>query len=233
MARNVLVVTVATLVTVQTAHADRFSAEHSDDGPVSSRRSESVWGDERMQSGIGIGIGAGGGVVGFVDDSLRNTTGNVGGMWSLRVALGTHTPLGVELAYLGSATPIDTEFGRADALMLGTSVEAVARYNLMPRSRVAPYVFGGVGWQRFTIDDTAFQLSDVGIANRDDLLVLPAGVGIGYRFGPLVTDLRGTFRTAAFEGLVLETPELSLATGAGAFAPMHTWDASLNVGYEF
>src|SRR5688572_27736679 len=110
MARNLLWSFVALVVSVHTAHADRFFAEQSDDGSVAPRRSESVWSDERMRSGIGVGIVAGGGVVGFIDDSLRNTTGNVGGMWSLRGSLGTHVPLGLELGYQGSATPIDTEF---------------------------------------------------------------------------------------------------------------------------
>ncbi len=233
MIRNHLVALSLWAGAVQTVHADSFYAERTDDGPVRSRRSESLWSDARIASGIGVGIQAGGGVVGFVDDSLRGTTGAVGGMWSVRGALGTHVPLALELAYMGSATPIDTEFGRADALMLGTAVEAAVRYNIAPRRTWSPYLFGGIGWQRYSIDDTAFQLSDVGIGNRDDLLVMPIGVGFAYRTGPIVTDMRGTFRAATGAGLVLETPELSLSTGAGQFAPMHTWDASLNVGYEF
>jgi hypothetical protein len=236
MMRKLLVAFAPCIVTVQTVHADPlvpFYSEPTDDGGVRSRRSESVWSDPHIFSGIGIGIAVGGGVIGFVDDSMRNTTGNVGGLWSLRGALGTHVPLALELGYSGSATSIDTELGRADAVMVGTAVEAAVRYNVAPRRTWTPYAFAGLGWQRYTIDDTAFQLSDTGIGNRDDLLVVPLGVGLSYRFGPLVSDVRGTFRAATGEGLVLETPEVSLATGSGRFAPMHSWDTSLNIGYEF
>jgi hypothetical protein len=234
--RNLLVVLAPCIVTVQTVHADPlvpFYNEPIDNGPVRPRRSETLWSDSRVLSGIGIGIQAGGGVVGFVDDTLRGTTGDVGGMWTIRGAVGTHVPVALELGYSGSATPIDTELGRADAVMVGTAIETAVRINLAARHTWSPYVFGGIGWQRFTIDDTAFQLSDVGIGHQDDLLVFPAGVGVAYRVGSFVTDVRGTFRTAVGAGLVLETPELSLTTGAGQFAPMHSWDGSLNVGYEF
>jgi hypothetical protein len=230
--RNCLVLLTVALVDVDAARADVFYAERSDDG-YARPRSETVWRDEAVPSGIGIGIQAGGGVLGFVDPSLRATTGSVGGMWAFRAAFGTHVPLGLEVGYTGSATPLDTELGRADALLIGTGLEAALRYNVAPRAPWSPYVFAGLGWQRFTIDDTAFQLSDTGIGNRDDLLVVPVGVGFGYRRGAFVTDLRGTFRAAQGESLVLEDPAQSLATGAGTYAPMHTWDASLNVGYEF
>lgn len=230
--RNCLILFAGGLVGAGAARADTYYAERSDDGYARSR-SETVWRDETVTTGIGVGIQAGGGVLGFVDPSLRDTTGSVGGMWAFRAAFGTRIPLALEVGYSGSATPIDTEFGRADALMIGTAIESALRYNALPRNAWSPYVFAGLGWQRFTIDDTAFQLSDVGIGNRDDLLVVPLGVGFSYRIGAVVTDMRGTFRAATGEDLVLEDPTLSLATGAGRFAPMHTWDASLNVGYEF
>lgn len=230
--RNGFILCAGALAGVEGARADAYFAERSDDG-YARPRSETVWHDEAVATGIGVGIEAGGGVLGFVDPSLRDTTGSIGGMWAFRAAFGTHVPVALEVGYIGSATPIDTEFGRADALMIGTALESALRYNAFPRAAWSPYVFAGLGWQRFTIDDTAFQLSDTGIGNRDDLLVVPVGVGFSYRMGAVVTDLRGTFRAATGEDLVLEDPALSLSTGAGRFAPMHTWDASLNVGYEF
>lgn len=230
--RNWLSALTVLAVTPASVSADPYSAERSDPG-YAPERSESVWFDPAVRSGIGVGVQAGAGVVGFTDAAMRDTTGTLGGMWSLRGAFGTRVPVALELGYAGSATTIDTELGRADATMLGTTVEAAARYNFMPRADWSPYMFAGLGWQRYTIDDTAFQLSDVGIGNEDDLLVVPLGLGVGWRAGGLVADLRGTFRAASGADLVLETPELSLATGAGQFASMHTWDASLNVGYEF
>jgi len=227
-ARAALVAAV-TLFGPSVGRADTYLGEPIDTGGAPAR-SESVWFDPQVGSGIGVGVNIGAGITGFVDPAVP---ANVGTMWALRAAFGTHVPLALEVGYMGSATPIDTEFGRADATMVGTTLEAALRYTLMPRARWSPYGFAGIGWQRYTINDDAFQLSDTGIANRDELLVLPVGAGIAFRTGALVTDVRGTFRAARGEDLVLENPELSLATGAVSFAPMHTWDASLNVGYEF
>lgn len=219
LACNCLIV-LATVGASTAAHAQgSYFAGRSDDG-VSPARSE---------RSVSFDIKAGGGVLGFVDSEMPSTTA---AMWSLRGAVG-YGSFAVEVAYIGSVSSIEAEFGRANAVMLGTGVETAIRYTLMPNNWWSPYGFAGVGWQRFTIDDKAFQLSDVGIGNQDDLLVLPLGAGVVYKFGSVVTDVRGTFRAARFEDLVLATPELSLQTGVGGYTPMHTWDASVNIGYVF
>ena len=222
-----------TLVGVAFAHAARadvYADDLSDAGP---RRTVSVWRDTRLVTGIGIGVDVGGGVFGFTDATMRSLASPVGGLWSFRTTLGTHVPLAVELGYVGSANTINSQLGRAQATLLGTTFEAALRWNVLPQAPWTPYAFAGVGWQRYTLDDRAFQLSDTGIANRDDLLVVPLGAGIAYRFGALVTDVRGTFRVAEGSSLVLETPATSLQNGFGGYAQMHQWDASVNVGYEF
>lgn len=223
-----------TTVLVAFAHAasaDSYAGEYTDDGYRNT--SESIWRDPAVYSGVGIGVNVGGGVFGFTDPALRALTPPVGGMWSFRSAFGTHIPLGVEVGYMGSANQIEGQFGRASATLFGTTLETALRYNIVPRSPWSPYAFIGVGWQHYQLDDRAFQLSDTGIANQDDLVVIPVGAGISYRRGAIVTDLRGTFRAATNENLVLADPEASLRDGTGGFAPMHQWDASLNVGYEF
>lgn len=214
-----------------TARADIYDPQSTDSGYLP--RSETVWSDPAIRTGIGVGIQVGGGVTGFVAERLRNTTGTVGGEWSFRAAFGTHTPLALELGYIGSETAIEGQLGRAQANLVGTTLEAVARLNLAPQAAVTPYLLGGVGWQRYTIDDQTFELNDTGIATRDDLMVLPIGAGIAYRHAGFVTDVRGTIRAARGANLVLNDPEAALQTGSGTFAPMHSWDASLNVGYEF
>src|SRR5262249_47057838 len=145
-----------------------------------------VWNLPRLASGIGIGIDVGGGVFGFTDSNMRATTSSVGGLWAFRAAFGTHVPLAVEVAYMGTASPIQAELGRAKATLFGTTLETTLRYNVIPQHPWSPYLFAGAGWQHYMVDDRAFQLSDTGIANRDDLLVLPVGVGIAYRIGPLI-----------------------------------------------
>ena len=57
------------------------------------------------------------------------------------------------------------------------------------------------------------------------------GAGLSFRTGGFVADVRGTFRAAADQNLILKTPALSPTSSD--FAPMHTWDASAALGYEF
>jgi hypothetical protein len=223
---------VAAMSSVGVALADDGGNDFSDPG-FQQERSESVWVDPGKASRIGIGIDVGGGITGFVDSKVRNTTSVVGGTWSARASFGTRIPVGLELGYVGSATTITGQLSGVRATLHGTTLESTLRYNVFPRARLMPYVFAGLGYQRYSINDKTFQLSDTGIATHDQLLVVPSGVGAVYRFGSIVADARATFRWANGGNLVLETPQQSLETATGTFAPMHTWDASVNVGYEF
>src|SRR5690606_16351422 len=54
----------------------------------------------------GISISLGGGVSGFVEDEMRDTTDD-GGQWDVRVAAGLRGPIALEASYLGSAQSID------------------------------------------------------------------------------------------------------------------------------
>ncbi|HTL34318.1 MAG TPA: hypothetical protein VL326_14425 [Kofleriaceae bacterium] len=219
-----------TTIGVGVASADDYLP--SDPGP-SRRGSESLWSDPSVTSGIGVGIDVGGGVTGFVGSRLRSTTSTVGGSWSFRAAIGTRVPLALELGYTGSATAINGQIGPQTATLMGRTIESAIRYTVLPRATWSPYVFAGLGWQHYTIDDRSFELSDTGIRTNDDLLVMPFGLGMGYRVGAIVADLRGTLRAASGANLVLDNPELALETGQGTYAPMHSWETSLNLGYEF
>ena len=68
-------------------------------------------------------------------------------------------------------------------------------------------------------------VADTGIASRDDVLEVPAGGGLAFRYHGFVTDVRGTFRATRDSRLVLEEDTRT-------FAPLHSWAASLSVGYE-
>lgn len=227
-----LLALVLSAAAVRPAHAEAFLGEPGDPG-YESESPPSLWHDPTVTSGIGIGVHIGGGVTGFTDSVLRATTSSVGGLWSARGVFGTRTLLALEVGYVGTVHTIESQLGPQSATLLGTTLEAALRYNALPRSPLTPYLFAGMGWQRYSIDDKAFEVSDTGIARSDDLLVLPAGGGLAYRVGSIIADLRGTFRATRDQNLVLEAPRDALRTGNGRFAPMHTWDASLNVGYEF
>jgi hypothetical protein len=193
-----------------------------------------AWRDDSLRSGIGVSTILGGGVVGFTDETMRATTSDVGGLWNLRVTLGTHIPLGLDVSYLGTATNINGLPGGQSGTLIGTTVEGALRYNMLPHHIVTPYVFGGVGWQRYDVTETNVTLSDSGMNDFDNLIEFPVGGGLSYRRDGFVGDLRGTFRAATEQNLVLKPT--SITPGAPTsedFVPMHTWEASAALGYEF
>jgi hypothetical protein len=173
----------------------------------------------------GVGVIIGGGVTGFTDHLLRSATSNVGGLWNLRATFGTHVPLALEAAYVGSATGLDSLVGSEHTTLIGTTFETDVRLNLAPHMAWDPYVFAGVGWQRFTIDDRELAFSDTGIHSSDDLMELPFGGGLSFHRGGLITDVRGTVRATSGADMVVDRQ--------GRAAPMNSWEASAALGYEF
>jgi hypothetical protein len=189
-----------------------------------------TWSDDLMRSRIGVSAILGGGVVGFTDRTMRDTTASVGGLWNFRLTLGSHVPLGLELGYIGSATNLRGLPAQGGTL-IGTTVEGALRYNVLPHFVWTPYVFAGVGWQRYDVANANVTLSDSGMNDHDNLLEFPIGTGLAYRVSGFVLDLRGTFRATTDQNLVLKTA--SVAPTSSDFAPMHTWEASAALGYEF
>ena len=185
--------------------------------------------DFKLPSGYGISATVGGGIAGFTDKTMRSSiTQDTLGAWDLKVTLGSHSRLAVDVNYTGSTADINGLTGTANATLVGTSVESALRYNILPRYAVNPYVFVGAGWQRYDITGANFKLSDAGMNASDNSVVFPMGVGLQYRDkSGLVLDAHGTFRANADYGLVLKSSSTT------DFAPMHTWQASAAVGYEF
>lgn len=169
-----------------------------------------AWSDNRLQSGIGISAILGGGVTGFTDKTM------------------------LDVSYLGQAMNINGLPAGRNGTLIGTTVEGAARFNVLPHYAWNPYVFAGVGWQRYDVTQTNVSLSDSGMNDKDNLLEFPMGVGFSYRSGGFVGDLRGTFRAMTDQDLVLKAPlNPDVALSSDNFAPMHTWEASAAVGYEF
>ena len=188
-----------------------------------------AWHDSRLASDYGIGVNLGGGVTGFTGHTMRDSvTSNVGGLWDLRVTLGSHTPLGVDVSYVGTAVNMRALIGPATGTLVGTTTEAALRWNILPHYDWNPYVFAGIGWQRYDMSGNSFTLSDTGIRNSDNSVEFPMGLGLGYRHeSGFTADLRGTFRADTNNGLVLDS------AGSTNFASMHTWEASGALGMEF
>jgi hypothetical protein len=158
---------------------------------------------------------------------MRNTVdSDVSGLWSARATIGTHTPLGVDVSYIGTAVDISPIPGGPDGTLIGTGVEGAVRWNMLPHYAWNPYAFIGAGWQHYNIQDATFDPASTGLQDEDDLAVLPVGGGIAYRDPTgLVVDLRGGYRFAEDSDL-LRKPN-------GELASLDTWEASGSIGYEF
>lgn len=185
------------------------------------------WYEPSLQSGVGVGVTIGGGVGGFTDAMMRDImTNNIGGLWSARVSLGTHTPIGIEGTYSGSATALSSIGGLDNGTLYTSGVEGVVRYNVLPHYTWTPYAFGGVGWQRFSVKNARLSQADTGLSASDDLVEFPMGVGFSHRdLTGLVFDFRGTYRRATDSTLLTDENERN--------ARLDSWEASASLGYEF
>lgn len=190
-----------------------------------------AWYDTALPSGIGVSTILGGGVAGFTDKAMRSTTSDLGGLWDLRITIGSHIPLALDIGYVGTATNINGLPTGNKGTLIGTTAEGALRWNMLPHFAWTPYLFAGMGWQRYDVTQTSVSLSDAGMNDHDNLLVFPMGAGVAWRMAGFVADIRGTFRAATDENLVLTSP--LPPSSNNTFAPMHTWEAAAAVGYEF
>lgn len=183
--------------------------------------------DGRLMSGIGIGVSLGAGVAGFTDDDTRDAMDeDIAGLWTARLSIGTHIPLGLEISYVGTSVDLDQFRDAETPSLLGTGIEGAVRYNMLPQLTVNPYIFGGIGWQRYDIVDGDLSQAATGIRDEDDLMIFPVGAGLSIRsYEGIMFDIRGTIRIAEDSGLIRD------ATGDNGH--LHTWEASGNLGYEF
>jgi hypothetical protein len=212
---------VVTAFAARSARADDYESSYSGE-----RWDDYSWNDPTLQTGVGVGVMVGGGISGFTERQARNVTKDIGGLWDARVSLGTHVPIGIEASYVGTAQQIRGFFGGPEVTMIGTAVEGDLRWNVMPHMPFTPYAFGGIGWQRYNIDDKRITFASSGLNRRDDLLDFPVGGGLSYRMGGFVGEARGTYRWTTNNDLVID-PVTRTA------AKMNSWEASLQVGAEF
>jgi hypothetical protein len=181
-----------------------------------------------------MSISVGAGVQDFTSERMQDTT-DMGGLWDLRLAFGTTSPVGLEVAYIGSATPINTVFGPdQDATLIGTGAEGLARLNVIPLGVVTPYVFGGLAWQRYDVVNADFRTADTGIEDEDTLFEVPVGAGLAFRPAGFLADARFTYRAAMGEDLVIEDDRNPIdINDDDNKAGMDTWQVSARVGVEF
>jgi len=163
----------------------------------------------------------GGGFMGFVDSDTRDYA-TEGGAWEARLAFNNAGVVALEAAYIGSLQNIDALGLDSDATLLGNGAEANIRVNVW-QGLVQPYVLIGGGWTRYDITNSNINTSDVD--EVENVITMPMGAGVGYRYNQVLFDLRGTYRAATREDLI--------DLGGTASASLDTWSATLKAGFEF
>ena len=192
------------------------------------------WHNPNLKSGIGVSTTLGGGVVQFTNSTMRGTTSNLGGLWGLHVTFGSHLPLALDLAYVGTATHVGGLPTGNSATLIGSAAEGTLRWNVLPRLSWTPYVFGGVGYQRYDVTGSDVTLSDSGMNSGDNLLSVPTGLGFVWRGNNgLVADVHGTYRFTWFQDLLLKNGAPLPGTSSSDFVKLNNWEASAAIGYEF
>lgn len=182
--------------------------------------------DEPFLERYGVAFVLGGGVDGFTNDSLRSSTKD-GGSWDARAIFGTRDWVGFEAAYIGSAQSINALGLDNDALLVGNGVQGNLRLNLTRDQLVQPFAFAGAAWRHYNLQNNGINTSDV--RDSDDVLEIPMGVGLAYKYEGFMIDARGEFRAATGEDLM---PSLSGLDGDSR-AEMHRWGVNANIGYAF
>lgn len=182
--------------------------------------------NKTMLERLGLSLAAGGGVSGFTDTSIRDTA-NDGGGWDVRATFGTRSFLSFEAEYIGSAQSIDAFGLDSDAMLVSNGAQGALRVNFLRKAAVQPFVFAGVAWRRYNVTNTSTNLSDIN--DEDDVLEIPAGVGLAYRWKGLLLDARGEFRAATDNDLM---PRFDIG-GLREHAAMHRYGVNASIGYEF
>jgi hypothetical protein len=174
----------------------------------------------RTATSYGSEVALGGGVMNFTGAAAREVTG-VAGNWNLRVALGTRSVIGVELAYVGSLQGISSPGLDPRADLLGNGAEAALRVNLPLASEtnlIEPFLLGGIGWTHFNVINDSVNNSLVG--EKDNVGTVPLAAGLAGSTHGFMVDARFTYRLT-FDNQLLGGNNLN------------SWAVTANVGREF
>lgn len=160
------------------------------------------------------------GLASFVDPGLRTVAG-VGETWSARVAAGRPKGIRVEVAYTGSAQPLDPADG---SWLIGHGVVGTLRVNVAPSVYpLEPFFYFGAGWTRYHASLTG----DSMLRADDDVFVLPLGLGIARELGRFTIDIRGGIDVATGGDFMPVAPDPSSSRSS---ASMHRFGLIGGVG---
>ena len=170
---------------------------------------------------VGSALMIGGGFEDFAQSGVRAVT-NPGGAWNVRLAAGTRQFVGLEAAYVGGARGVQLLGAPADTNLINNGLEGALRVNVpivMGLSLLEPFVFGGLGWQHYSLSRT-FATAD--LTGSDDVMTVPFGGGLMVAYRRFMLDARFTWRATYGNDLF-----------AAEGSKLDTWGAGGNLGVEF
>jgi hypothetical protein len=154
----------------------------------------------------GFALLVGGGFTDFTQNNARALT-NGGGSWDARIIAGTHSFVGFEAAYVGTAANI-VSLGSTNNTLVSNGLEGALRLNVPIRlgmfSMIEPYGFGGVGWSVYHVTNNRPAVTDFS-TNSDDVMTVPVGGGIAYTYKAFTVDARGSWVPTFYNNLLLTT----------------------------
>lgn len=160
------------------------------------------------------------GLEGFIDRHLRDAV-STGPAWNVRGSVGNPEEISVEVFYAGSRQPMSMG---ADTLV-GNGVLGQVRINVFPEAFFEPFFYFGAGWSRFSVKG---RTPDSMFPDHDDVLEMPIGIGLAYRTGAFVADLRTGFTVITGQDLI-RNPD---AEGSEESYSMHRFGISAQIGYS-
>jgi hypothetical protein len=181
---------------------------------------------DTVASRIGLEAQVGGGVTQFWNKGTRALT-EAGGSWDARLAIGSRSYIGGEVAYVGSAQNITALGLDSNAIMLGNGAEGDLRVNFT-KAKIQPYIFGGVGYMNYQIRNTVATNAD--LTTNDNILEVPFGAGLSVRPGrAFFLDVRGTGRVTYFDSMFTRAANVVGGNNVG----LNSWNAGAHLGWEF
>lgn len=183
---------------------------------------------DALTTPVGVYAAVGGGVTDFLEPDASGTTG-FGGFWDARLGFGSRWILGAEAAYVGGSRDIEALGLNDSAYLVNNGLEGVGRLNIPVTSEkykvlLEPYGFGGLGWQHYALVNEGTNTSAV--ADDDDVMTLPMGLGITGGFSGVTLDVRWTYRHTLFSDL--------LGDSSSSFSDnsLNNWNLGASLGVE-
>lgn len=178
-------------------------------------------------SGFGWALMAGGNYTDYTSGTMRDVTAGGGG-WDARFIGGTHSIIGFEAAYVGSAHSIHTlGFTSSNPNLVANGLEGNGRLNIPIRrgaSLFEPYGFVGLGYSRYRVSSyNSATLSSFSSAG-DNTMTFPVGGGFAYGYKGFIADVRAGWTGVYFDNIVPSNSSNSL---------LNNWNAGGQVGFNF